>query len=100
VAADVDVNGVKFASIEEGATFTGPVRPGPVDLSVACWCGPGRYTVHFKAEAGRRYAFEISPRNEQAGAMFVAGVVGLAVDTAAHAETSGTFKLTEVATGR
>ena len=98
--ADVDVNGTKFASIEQGTTFTGFVRPGPVALSVSCWCGPGRYTVHFKAEAGRRYAFEISPRSEQVGAMLVGGVIGLAADTVAHAETSGTFKLSEVSSGQ
>lgn len=100
VKADVDVNGAKFASIDQGSSFTGFVRPGPVALSVSCWCGPGRYTVHFKAEAGRRYAFEITSRNEQAGAMFAAGIVGLAIDTAANGETSGTFKIVEVASDR
>jgi hypothetical protein len=100
VAADVDVNGSKFTSIDMGATFTGFVRPGPVALSVSCWCGPGRYTVNFKAEAGRRYAFEITSRNEQAGAMFAASMIGLAVDTVANGETSDTFKLTEVAGAR
>jgi hypothetical protein len=100
VAADVEVNGSKFASIDTGGTFTGFVRPGPIALSVSCWCGPGRYTVNFKAQAGRRYAYEISPRNEQAGATIAFGMVGLAVDTVANGETSGTFKLTEVAGGR
>jgi hypothetical protein len=100
VAADVEVNGTKFASLDQGATFTGFVRPGPVALSVSCWCGPGRYTVNFKAEAGRRHAFEISSRDEQGGAMILAGMVGVAVDTVANGETSGTFKLTEVADGR
>jgi hypothetical protein len=100
VAADVEVNGTKFASLDQGATFTGFVRPGPVALSVSCWCGPGSYTVNFKAEAGRRYAYQISSRDQQAGATFAFGMVGLAVDTVANGEKSGTFKLTEVAGGR
>ena len=100
VAADVEVNGSKFASIDTGGTFTGFVRPGPIALSVSCWCGPGRYTVNFKAEAGWRYAYTISSRDEQAGAMIAFGMVGLAVDTVANGETSGTFKLIEVAGGR
>ncbi|WP_316206870.1 MULTISPECIES: hypothetical protein [unclassified Bradyrhizobium] len=97
VKADVDVNGARFASLDQGSSFTGFVRPGPVALTVTCWCGPGRYTVNFKADAGRRYAFEITSRNEQAGAMIAAGIVGLAIDTAANGETSGSFKIVEVA---
>jgi hypothetical protein len=100
VAVDVNVSGSRFASIDTGSRFTGFVRPGPVPLSVSCWCGPGRYTVNFKADADRRYAFEISSRDEQGGAMILAGMVGVAVDTVANGETSGTFKLTEVAGGR
>jgi hypothetical protein len=90
----------QFAFDLQGASFTGPVRPGPVALSVSCWCGPGRYTANLNAEAGKRYAFRITSRDEQAGAMFLGGVVGLAVDTVANGETSGTFKITEVAGGR
>ena len=53
-AADVDVNGSKFASIDMGATFTGFVRPGPVALSVSCWCGS--WTLHSELQGGGRQA--------------------------------------------
>jgi hypothetical protein len=65
VDADIDANGKRFASLAREATFTGGIPPGPVTLTVTCWCGPGRYSVQFNAQAGKHYAFEVSPRNEQ-----------------------------------
>jgi hypothetical protein len=38
VAVDIQANGAKFASIPAGGSFTGPVPPGPVTLTVP----PGR----------------------------------------------------------
>ena len=96
VAVDIDANGAKIASLAAGGSYTGPVHPGPVTLTATCWSSPGRYTIHFNAEAGKRYAFEVSSRNEQIAAAAVGGIVGLAVDTAANGETSGAFQITAV----
>jgi hypothetical protein len=73
-----------------------------VVLTVSCWCGPGSYTVKFNAEAGKTYAFAVSPRGEQFAAEMTGAVgggafgslVGVAADTSANGEQSGTFKIT------
>jgi hypothetical protein len=100
VAADIDANGVKLARLDRGETFSGSVPPGPVTLSVSCWCGPGRYSVRFNAQAGQRYAFEVTPRDEQFVATFAGGLVGAAVDAAVNGESSGSFKIAEVPNSR
>ena len=94
VSVDIDANGTKIASLAAGGSYTGPLPPGPVTLTATSWSSPGRYTIHFTAIAGKRYAFEISPRSEQFAATAIGGVVGLAVDTAANGDTSGAFKIT------
>ena len=94
---EVTANGAKFASIANGATFTGGIKPGPVTLSVSHWSSPGGYTTRFNAEAGKRYAFQISPRSEQMIAGMAIGLVGIVADTAINgAEQSGTFKIVQV----
>ena len=98
---EVTANGAKFASIANGATFTGGINPGPVTLSVSHWSSPGGYTTRFNAEAGKRYAFQISPRSEQMLAGMAVGMVGVIADTAINgAEQSGTFKIVAVPAGR
>src|SRR5665213_263063 len=97
VPAELDVNGARITRLASGGSYTGPIPSGPVTLTATSWSSPGRYTVRFNAEPGRRYAFEVAPRNEQMAATFVFGVVGLAADTVAHDETSGAFKITAVA---
>jgi hypothetical protein len=100
ITADVDANGVRFASIANGATFTGGINPGPVILSVSKWSTPGQYVVRFNAVAGKRYAFEISPRSELAIAGIAAGMVGVVADTVINGEnTSGPFKIVQVPNG-
>lgn len=93
VAVDIEANGTRIASIDNGGSYTGPVAPGPVTLTATSWSSPGRYSVHFNAEPGKRYAFAVTPRDEQAAVMFIGGVVGLAADTIANGETSGAFKI-------
>jgi hypothetical protein len=98
---EVTANGAKFASIANGATFTGGINPGPVTLSVSHWSSPGGFTTRFNAEAGKRYAFQISPRAEQLVAGLAVGLVGVVADTAINgAEQSGTFKIVAVPAGR
>jgi hypothetical protein len=95
VPVNVTANGASFASLGLGETITGGVKPGPVTLTTTMWSTPGSYTVHFNAEAGKRYAFELQPRG--AGlALASAGIIGSVVDAAANGEQSGPYKLVEV----
>jgi hypothetical protein len=89
-------NGSKIASLDKGATYSGNVPAGPVTLTTSCPCDLGHYTIHFNAQAGKRYAFEVSPRNEQYAAVVFGGLVGYAVDAAANGENGGTFKIVAV----
>ena len=63
VAVDIEANGTRIASIDNGGSYTGPVAPGPVTLTATSWSSPGRYSVHFNAEPGKRYAFAVTPRD-------------------------------------
>jgi hypothetical protein len=100
LSADLDANGSRIASLDRGATFTGGIKPGPVTLTVSTWSSPGQYTVHFNAEAGKRYAFEIAPRSEQLVVGIAAGMVGVVADAAINGENSGTFKIVAVPSAR
>ena len=64
VTVDIDANGARIASLAAGGSFTGPVSPGPVTLTATSWSSPGRYTVRFNAQPGKRYAFAVSPRDD------------------------------------
>jgi hypothetical protein len=99
VSVDIDANGARIASLAAGGSYTGPVSRGPVTLTATSWSSPGRYTVRFNAEPGKRYAFAVSARNDQIVATAVAGVIGLAADTAINGETSGAFQITAVPGG-
>jgi hypothetical protein len=96
VAVDIDANGARIASLAAGGSYTGPVPPGPVILTATCWSSPGRYTIRFNAEPGKRYAFAISARDDQVAAAALGGVIGLAADTAINGEKSGAFQITAV----
>jgi hypothetical protein len=96
VPADIEANGTKIASLDKGAAYSGSVPAGPVTLTVTCPCDFGHYTIHFNAQAGKRYAFEVSPRNEQYAAVVVGGLVGYVADAAVNGEQAGTFKIVEV----
>jgi hypothetical protein len=98
--ADIEANGTKIASLDKGATYSGSVPSGPVTLTVTCPCDLAHYTIHFTAQAGKRYAFEISPRNEQYAAAVFGGLVGYVADSAINGEQAGTFKIVEVRGGR
>ncbi|MGD0420566.1 MAG: hypothetical protein ABSA68_13470 [Xanthobacteraceae bacterium] len=92
--ASVDVNGAKFADLALGQSYSGTVRPGPMIVTVTCWCGPGRYSVKFNAEPGKNYAFVVAPRGEQVMAQVGGGLIGVVSDTAINGDQSGTFKIT------
>jgi hypothetical protein len=94
VKADVAFNGAHFASLGNGETYSAGVPSGAGVLTVSCWCSPGSYTTKFKAEAGRTYAFAVSPRGEQFAAQMAGGLIGLAADTSENGEQSGAFKIT------
>lgn len=99
VPVRISANGAEFASLGLGESFTGAIKPGAMTLTTSMWSTPGSFTVHFNAEAGKRYAFELQPRT--AGlAWAAAGIVGSVVDAAANGEQSGPYKLVEVPPGR
>jgi hypothetical protein len=60
------------------------------------WSSPGRYSVRFNAEPGKKYSFVLSPRGEQFAAQAVGGLVGLAVDTSMNGDASCAFKITPI----
>ncbi len=92
----VTANGADFASLGLGETRTGGIKPGPVTLAATMLATPGTYTVHFNAEAGKRYAFELQPRTAGVVAAVSAGILGSVVDAAANGEQAGPYKLVEV----
>ena len=94
--ADIEANGAKIASLDNGATYVGGVPPGPVTLTVSCTCDFGHYSVQFKAQAGKRYVFEVSPRGDQFVAIAAGGLVGYAADKAINGENSGMYKIVAV----
>jgi len=92
----VTANGADFASLGLGETRTGGIKPGPVTLAATMLATPGTYTVHFNAEAGKRYAFELQPRTAGMVAAVSADILGSVVDAAANGEQAGPYKLVEV----
>jgi len=96
VPVRVSANGADFASLGLGESFTGGVKPGPVTLTTSMWSTPGNYTVHFNAVAGKRYAFELQPREAGIALAVAGGIVGAVADAAANGEQSGPYKLVEV----
>jgi hypothetical protein len=100
VAANVSANGAPVASLEKGGTYSGSLPSGPVTLTVSSAGDFTHYSLHFNAQAGKRYAFEISPRNEQYAAMVFGGLVGYAADAAVNGEQAGQFKIVEVSGDR
>jgi hypothetical protein len=73
------------------------VAPGPVSVTAYAGMDIGHYTVKFNAAAGKTYAFQVSRRNERLPAALLGGAVGIVIDTAANGETSGAYKITQVA---
>lgn len=94
VSAEIDINGAKVTDLASGQTYSANIPPGPITITVSCWCGPGHYSTSFTAAPGGSYRFVVSPRLEQAGAQITGGLIGLAIDTAANGDRSGTFKIT------
>lgn len=86
--ASVDLNGSRVASLGVGQSYTGPVQPGMVVLTVSAWSAPGQSTFRFNVEAGKSYRLIISPRGQGMLAGMVGGVVGQA------AEGGGPFQVT------
>jgi hypothetical protein len=96
MSVPIDLNGAHLVDLSTTQSYTASIPPGETTLSVAHWSAPGRYTVRFNAEAGKRYAFEVSPRDEQFAASLVGGLAGSLVETAASGERSGPFKIVRV----
>jgi len=96
-AAQIEVNGAHVVELAPGQSYSGGVAPGPVTMTATANWDIGHYTVKFNAAAGKTYAFQVSPRGEHTAAGLLGGVAGMVIETAASGDTSGAFKITEVA---
>ena len=86
--AAIEVNGTKVAGLSNGATYKGPVKPGPVTIVVTNWQSPGRSVASFRAVPGKTYRFVIEPRGQSLVAVLAGGVIGMAI------EGGGMFQIT------
>jgi len=91
----IDLNGARVASLGMGESNSTFIAPGASIVAASVWSSPGRYGVRFNAEAGKDYAFLVSPRGEYIAAGMAGGMAGVAIDTAVN-EDSGPFKITPV----
>jgi hypothetical protein len=78
--AAIEVNGTKVAGLSNGATYKGPVRPGPVTIVVTNWQSPGRSVASFRAVPGKTYRFTVTPRGESMAAGLALGLIGAALE--------------------
>jgi hypothetical protein len=93
-SATVELNGTKIASLSSGESYTGPVAPGPVVVTVSAWQSPGKSSYSFTVQPGKPYRLEVSPRDESLAVTLIGGVVGAAI------EGGGMFKVTPAAASR
>jgi hypothetical protein len=80
MAASIEVNGQKVASLERGQTYSGGVAAGPLVLRVSNWSSPGATTYSFKALPGKTYRFTVSPHSGNFVASLAGGFVGAAIE--------------------
>jgi hypothetical protein len=89
----IDLNGERVANLGIGERYSTAIAPGASIVGASVWSSPGRYSVRFNVEAGKDYAFVVSPRGEYLAAGMAGGMAGVAIDTAVN-EDSGPFKIT------
>jgi hypothetical protein len=80
MAASVEINGQKVASLERGETFTSDVAAGPLVLRVSNWSSPGATTFSLRALPGKTYRFTVSPHSGNFVASLAGGFVGAAIE--------------------
>lgn len=93
--ARVEINGLNFVSLSNGAFTISDREPGQITLAVDNWSAPGKYRVTLKLEPGKEYYFDVSPRAESYSATLLGGYVGLGIDAQIN-ENSGLFKIVPI----
>jgi hypothetical protein len=93
----IDINEAHIGNLAPGQTYVGGVAPGPTAITVTGMMDAGNYVLRFDAEAGKTYAFQVSPRTSIARSMApVFGFTGVVVEAATMGERGGPFKITQI----
>jgi hypothetical protein len=91
----IDINEAHIGNLAPGQTYVGGVAPGPTAITVTGMMEAGNYVLRFDAEAGKTYAFQVSPRTSIAHSVApVFGFTGRVVEAAVMGERGGPFKIT------
>jgi hypothetical protein len=92
----IDINEAHIGNLAPGQTYVGGVAPGPVAITATGMMDAGNYVLRFDAEAGKTYAFQVSPRTSIVRSMApVFGFTGVVVEAATMGERGGPFKITQ-----
>ena len=92
----IDINEAHIGNLAPGQTYVGGVAPGPTAITVTGMMEAGNYVLRFDAEAGKTYAFQVSPRTSIAHSVApVFGFTGGVVEAAVMGERGGPFKVTQ-----
>ena len=78
--AYIDVNGARVTALQDGGSYKGAVKPGPVTIVVTNWQSPGRSVASFRAVPGKTYRFTVTPRSESVVAGMALGLIGTAIE--------------------
>jgi hypothetical protein len=92
----IDINEAHIGNLAPGQTYVGGVAPGPTAITITGMMEAGNYVLRFDAEAGKTYAFQVSPRTSIAHSVApVFGFTGRVVEAAVMGERGGPFKITQ-----
>jgi hypothetical protein len=92
----IDINEAHIGNLAPGQTYVGGVAPGPTAITVTGMMEAGNYVLRFDADAGKTYAFQVSPRTSIAHSVApVFGFTGRVVEAAVMGERGGPFKITQ-----
>src|ERR1700733_4399655 len=92
----IDINEAHIGNLAPGQTYVGGVAPGPTAITVTGMMDVGNYILRFDAEAGKTYAFQVSPRTSIARSVApLFGFTGVVMEAATMGERGGPFKITQ-----
>lgn len=93
----IDINEAHIGNLAPGQIYVGGVAPGPTAITITGMMEAGNYVLRFDAEAGKTYAFQVSPRTSIAHSVApVFGFTGRVVEAAVMGERGGPFKITQI----
>ncbi len=92
--ASVEINGLRVASLSNGAFTYSDQTPGRINISVDNWSFPGRYVISVDIKPATEHYFEIFPRSESFGPVLF-GYIGTTIDAQVN-QNSGAFKVVPI----